>query len=432
MQLTATKLQEMIAEQIQNREKASKAEWEGLLKEAKAQADRIANLEKQLAEAHFREHAPTAYQKAASGFIASDKHKGAGLFAARVVRALMAMEGGLVKDARDLALKGWNDKATADAVDKAIQLNSDKSVLKALASQVAADGAVLIADEQSSELIPMLRAQSVMLGMGPTVMSMNGLRMKIPRQTSAVTAAFEGENEETNASQAALDQIALVLKKLVAITAASNDFLLFAGPQGDAMIRDDITKQIGLRLDLAMIRDVGSDFGIQGVRYATLPANVDAALSYTLANITSTLFAMLEDVAGANAPLQGGGWVFCSRIMHALMAIRDGNGNYAFKDEMVRGTLLGYPFAISNQIPQNLGGGTETEIYFVVFPEWIYGEGVTLGIKKMDGAAYRDSSGTMIAGFSADQTAYRVSMYADWKAKHNVSAAVRTGCTWAA
>jgi HK97 family phage major capsid protein len=121
------------------------------------------------------------------------------------------------------------------------------------------------------------------------------------------------------------------------------------------------------------------------------------------------------------------------RSEHYLMTVRDGNGNFAFRSEMLAGRLWGYPFGVTSQIPENLAvtGSSESEIYLADFADVVIGEASTLVLDVSDTAAYHDGS-NVVASFSLDQTVIRAIERHDFGMRHDASVAVLTDVDWGA
>ena len=113
-----------------------------------------------------------------------------------------------------------------------------------------------------------------------------------------------------------------------------------------------------------------------------------------------------------------------------LMNLRDGNGNMAFP-EMANGMLRMKPFKMTTQIPTNLGGGTESELYLADFAQVVVGEHMGIEVAMSTEAAYVDGTGTMRAAFSRDETVMRAIVQHDIGMRHLAALAILTGVTWA-
>lgn len=198
------------------------------------------------------------------------------------------------------------------------------------------------------------------------------------------------------------------------------------------MVRDDLTEAINMRRDLATIRGDGVSNTPMGLRYLADSANVFAANgTVNLANVTTDLSSMMLRLEEANIPMIRPGWIFAPRIKHYLMTVRDGNGNFAFKDEIMAGTLMGAPFRTTSQVPRNLGGGTESEVYFADWAQVLYGDTFQLILDVSTEASYMDS-GTLVSAFSRDETVVRVISEHDTGLRHDLAVSILTGVTWGA
>jgi len=163
--------------------------------------------------------------------------------------------------------------------------------------------------------------------------------------------------------------------------------------------------------DSVFIRGIGSSAEPKGISGWIKDQNSGNAFNsnatINLANVTADLGIAIQKLMDGNAPMRNVGWLFAPRTWRALATARDGNGNLVWAEEMGRGTLMGFPFGVTTQIPTNLGGGSdESEIYLVDFPLCIIGETTELEVASSDTAAYHDGS-NVVSAFSQDQTSVR-------------------------
>ena len=93
---------------------------------------------------------------------------------------------------------------------------------------------------------------------------------------------------------------------------------------------------------------------------------------------------------------------------------------------MAGGTLLNFPFAVTSQIPSNLGtGANESEVYFVDFGDAIIGESSLVELAVSEEAAYYNGI-SVVAAFSLDQTVIRAIARHDFALRRSVAGAVLT------
>jgi HK97 family phage major capsid protein len=114
------------------------------------------------------------------------------------------------------------------------------------------------------------------------------------------------------------------------------------------------------------------------------------------------------------------------------MSIRDGNGNYVFRAEMLNGTLWGFPYKTTTLVPTNLGSGSDSEIYLVDFADAVYGDTMRMSIEAFDQMSYTDpSTGNLVSAGQRDQTVIRAITEHDFGMRHDASVAILTGVAWA-
>jgi len=118
-----------------------------------------------------------------------------------------------------------------------------------------------------------------------------------------------------------------------------------------------------------------------------------------------------------------------SRKNH-LWILRDDNGNLIYPEmRAVNPSLHGYPVFVTTSIPNNLGGGTDSELYFADFADALIGEATSLEIAVDGSAAYVENSEVKSA-FSLDETLVRAITRHDFAVRHRQSVAIKTGVAW--
>lgn len=303
------------------------------------------------------------------------------------------------------------------------------------AGEVGSGGAI-IPPALADEVLPLLVAEAVVLQLGPTHLPMPSGALSIVRETSAATAGYVGENAAQAPSTPGTDLLALTYKKLMAVVVISNDLLRFGGPKVDQWIRNRLIVDASLKFDLAAIRGTGAANELKGFK-----SDMASGQKITAANSTTPTLVQVEaDLQSTIGKLQDANekddgtwaWIFHDRIRRYLMQLRDGAGPFVYRDELLAGKLLGYKVGRCNQIPKNLGGGTnETEIYLVKMSSVLYGAADDLEITFSPNGDY-DDSGTVKSGFSLDQSPMRVIGKHDVRLARDVSAAMLQTVKWGA
>jgi HK97 family phage major capsid protein len=349
-----------------------------------------------------------------------------GLRFARIAlaRAWAKAVGGTLDDARKWGERMWGDTPYVRVINS----------IRAISSNDQSAGGAFIPPGYSTDFIEFLRPMSVVRQLNPVIVQMDSGTMTVPRLAGGASAAYTGENNNANKTEQTTDDIVLVAKKLTALLPISNDWLRRAVPGSDVILRDDLAGAIAQRSDLAWIRGDGTVFGPKGLRFHAVPVTHVLAMtgSPDLAKVTSDQGRLSLALKGNNVRMLRPGWIMSPRTEECLLALRDGNGNFAFRDEMLAlGRWRAYPYKVTTQVPENLGGGAnESELYLADFADVVIGESTGLLIDTFPGGTYWDGS-ALQSGISRDQTVVSAITEHDVQMRHAFSVAVLTGVTWA-
>lgn len=305
---------------------------------------------------------------------------------------------------------------------------------KALATSPLADGGAGIPEQFSSELIELLRNGTMFRSMGPVIVPMPRGSLTIGKQTGASTLSYLGESENYAVSQPSFGNITLQAKKAGGIVAITEELLNDSPLIGAQVIRDDLVAGLRILDDSTMIRSAGGENSPTGVRYQLDAANVltaaMAGAASTSAEIEDDLMRMLRRLLESNIPMTRPGWMMANRSFLHLAALRDSNGNKIFPELMTTKMLHGMPVSTGNQIPINLGGGSdESEVYLGDFAQVYIGETGGIELSTEPGAAYFDGS-TVQSAFSRDEVPIKVRFRNDMRLRHTASFVVLQTVLW--
>lgn len=311
------------------------------------------------------------------------------------------------------------------------KFGKDDPTTKALGVSTGEDGGFTISEEYSAEIIEFLRPASAVRKLNPVILPMDAGNLTLPKIAGGAAAGYIGENQNAGKTQQTFGQVKAVAKKLAALVPISNDLVRRPNRNAVGVVRDDLIAALAQRSDLAFIRDAGSQYAPRGLRYWAPAANVIGAnATVNLANVTVDLGKLVLQLVANNVRMLRPGWLLAPRTWNYLMTVRDANGNFAFRDEMLTGTLWGYPFAVTSQIPVNLGGGTnESEVTLADFADVIIGESTQVLIDSSPDAAYWDGT-QVVAAYSQDQTVLRAIVEHDLVMRHAESVAVLNAVLW--
>lgn len=423
-----------------------KSEVAPLIAKAAPDGKAIAELVRENVEASLKEARKSSGGYASRMFAGeeADKPKLApGTAFARCLRATAAakMMGEGPAKALEI-LKQWGDVELADKWAAARE--------KALGSGDPTAGGFLVPPQFSSDVIELLRPAAVVRSLGPQSIPMPTGSVNVPKITQGATASYVGENTNISKTEERFGQIKLTFKKQACLVPISNDLIRYSSPSADAVVRDDVVRAMATREDKAFIRDDGTSGTPKGLKYWINSANKLAANgTVSLANVTTDLGRLVQAIMAADIPLivqqnQGSngavldvrpGWIMSPRTYRYLTTVQTTTGAYAYRDEMLRGTLWGWPFRVTTQVleTQTAGGadtgGNQSELYFGAFAHAVIGEALGVMVDASQEAAYNDGS-SVVAAFSQDQTVVRVIAEHDFALRHDRAFALLQNMTW--
>lgn len=326
-----------------------------------------------------------------------------------------------VEGAHKIAKERWgeNDPAT-------------KIFEKALSAGTESEGAALLSEEVSADVIELLRPASAVRKQNPVMAPMDNGVLRLPKLTGGASAGYIAENADAPKTQQAFGSVRATAHKLAALVPISNDLLRRKGPGVETMARDDIVAAIAQKSDITFIRSDGSNGEPKGLKSWAPAANViDANATINAQNVVHDLGQLIQVLADGNVRFLRPGWLMSHRTWLYLLTLLDNNNNFIFREEVKAGTLFGYPIARTSQIPNNLGGGSnESEIYLVDFADVVIAEATTILLDASSEAAYNDGS-AVVAAFSMDQTVIRAIVEHDLVMRHDESIAMLDQVKWA-
>lgn len=373
----------------------------------------------------------------------------------RYVKEKSLVIGGVVK----MLGKGGGDIYNAQRYAKDLY-GENHPVTKALIVSSGSAGGFIVPPDQMTEVIELLRPKAQVRAAGPRNIPMPRGTMTLPGQASAASAGYGSEVSKIASSQQALNQIVASYKKLTALVPVSNDMMRYADPAVDAFVRDDLIKVIALREDLAFLLGDGTSDTPRGyISFANgyavtttgtagiwLPnANstfavggnfISSNASYTLATAAAELGGLVNKLDTANVPDDKRVWFMHPRTKNYLFNVQNSLGVYVYRDEISKGTLLGYPFRTTTQIPANIwdaaGGNKDLSFIFLAeMTETLLLDSMQMELAVSREGTYTDGNGVVISAFQNDQTLIRAIEEHDFQLRHDASVAVLQGVRWA-
>ena len=219
-----------------------------------------------------------------------------------------------------------------------------------LTAGIPSAGGNLVADELlAGSFIDLLRNRLALANAGVTMLSGLQGNISIPRQSSASTAYWVGENVAPTESQQAIDQVNMTPKTVGAFVDYSRRLLLQSSIDVEAMVRNDLTRVIALELDRAGIYGTGSTNQPLGL------VNTTGIGSQTISTYGTfdEYIGMETDVATANADAGSMRYIINAAARGALKSTAKSASAVAAGFVFENGEINGYPAIVSNQLANN-------------------------------------------------------------------------------
>lgn len=319
----------------------------------------------------------------------------------------------------------------------------DKGVAKALNTAGTATGGALIPQDYVMEVIELLRAEAVVRKMGPEIRDMPRGNLTIPRLASTATASYGGELDAIRTSQQSFDVVQMNAKKLTAIVPVTNDLIRRTPANVERAITNDLVRTTALAEDLAFLLADGSLGTPIGLYNQCAASNKLAILPFAatdnatlLSGVVGTSNAMKLTLKQAMSRMIRPGWIMSAVTEAFLRGMRDGVGNFVYKDEMDNGKFDGLRFEVTQQIPTNVNTGTVAVpvnngafLILADFADVIVADTLDYQLDIFDQATYV-VGGQTVSAVQMDQTVFRVIQEHDLAMRHQGSLVVASLPGW--
>lgn len=235
------------------------------------------------------------------------------------------------------------------------------------AAGVSGSNYLIGTDNMAGSFIELLRNTSVALRMG--VRRMSGLvgNVAIPKMTAGNTAYWlADESTQITESQPTIAQVTLTPKNVAALTELSHQLMAQSTPDAEQLVLDSIARDIGLAVDVGVLRGSGSNGQPQGI---VGTSGVGSVTGTSLA--AAGILEFQSDVAAANALLPSFGYVTTPAVAALLMArpeLPSTGTTRLWQGNLSTGSLFSFPAMSSAQMSSAtmLAGSWDT----VILGEW--------------------------------------------------------------
>lgn len=227
-------------------------------------------------------------------------------------------------------------------------------------------GAELVpTDHRPDQYISALTASSVVRSLGARVL--NGLigNLSVPRETDSPAIGWVAENAALSSDDANFDNVTLSPKHAGALSEWSRNMVMQASPDVEQLLRQMLARNLALAIDLAAIQGGGTNeptgvlatSGIQTAAYGGSLALGDLAAD------------MIGKADIANAGMARRSFLSTNTIKASALKLKDGDGHFIGLAE----TFHNEAVTFSNQVPADLGSGTDHGMIYADWSELLLG-----------------------------------------------------------
>lgn len=233
-------------------------------------------------------------------------------------------------------------------------------------------GGLLVPTTVSNNIVTKMQYISPMDQIATVINDMPA-NFQLPSENAIVQAYWVGEGVAPTASNEVFDPNLLTPGKAAGLDTFSREVIADAAtnPSIANFVEQRFAVAIALLKNAAFVGGDGSNKPYGFRSSAITPGSVAQqgdTLQYT--DVT-TLWAALKAAYRSQAV-----FVVSTVGLTALMNVRDNQGRPIFRQSLVEGnpsTVLGRPVYLVDEIPQNLGTGAQSEIWFGLFSNYIIG-----------------------------------------------------------
>ncbi len=253
---------------------------------------------------------------------------------------------------------------------------------RALDTKTSTGGQELVFTDYAGQYIEALRNSAVVLKAGATLLSGLTSNIGLPKQTTAGSASWTGDDPGSPVTSSALATALVTMspKQLMAQQAFTRMVLQQSTPDVDALVRRDLALVHALAIDTAALFGTGSSNQPKGIvsqsGFQTLTVAADSANGGAPAY--ADILALEQAVAVSNAMVGPAAYVTNPLVRTKLKSTAKLSGSLPLWDTTGLavdadgnvGAVNGYRAFVSNQIPSNLTKGSVSSCSALLFGAW--------------------------------------------------------------
>jgi HK97 family phage major capsid protein/HK97 family phage prohead protease len=237
----------------------------------------------------------------------------------------------------------------------------------------ATGGATVATNLLAGSFIEVLRNNTLVMQLGPTMLTGLVGNVAIPRQISQTQTYWVTEGSAITQAEATFDQVTMSPKQLGARSQYSRLMLQQGTPDIEALVRNDLARVMALGIDASAINGTGASGQPRGILNQSGIGSVamgtnGAAFVNSSPSVSPSGLDPLIDLEGkldiANALNGTLSYLTNAKVVTMLKKLKDQSGAELWTDDAdstiqgTQGRVNGYAVARSNQVPSNLVKGT--------------------------------------------------------------------------
>ncbi len=295
---------------------------------------------------------------------------------------------------------------------------------KALSATIGSEGGYLIPEVYADQIIELLYPKTVIFELGAQKVPLANGNLNIPKMTAGSRAMWGGEKRKIGATSPAFGNIRLSAKRLQAIIPQTRELLMSANYSSDQLFANDLMRRMQLGLDYGAFYGKGGEFEPLGLMNNKNIEVMDARkqekeIADENGSVTPDLLVYVRSKAFMkNIDDSSAGWVMNSMLEGIFMNMKTSTGTYLYRDEMISGKLLGFPYKISNQIAVK---DKMTDLVFGNWSDMLVGDQMGLETYTTLDGSWTDENGVSHNAFDENMAATRATMYDDIGVRHEES-----------
>jgi len=285
---------------------------------------------------------------------------------------------------------------------------SQRDVTTSIGSGTSKGGYLVGTDHRGDLFIDALREALVISSLGARMMTGLQGNVAIPKLTTRTAVAFVAEGSAPTEGAPVFAQVTMSPKTVAGYVDLSRRLMIQSDPSVEAVLRDDITRQIAGKIDEVAIEGGGSNeptgiLGTSGIGAVTIGSNGGAPTYATVVNLQREV-AIDNALTGSLAYLTNSKVV--SKLRQTAKQSSGVEGNFILGET---NNLLGYRVAETNLVPSDLTKGTGTALSAMIFGNF---NDLMIGMFSgldivVDTSSLSTSGGTRIAFFQDVDVAVR-------------------------